>query len=238
MDGVINLTMLQCFIDVQPVDGAYWTLGKELIFYGIIAILILFKQKKNLPFISALWLSALFVTYFFNNESTLFKVVNLLLIEGYAQMFLFGVCVNYLLDENILQRVCSVFVLVLCVFYQYLFYGLDYTIFFIVAAGLLIIFVLLQLKGFGTSEKALKFSKPIIFISTISYQIYLIHQNVGYACLQLLNKLNINGQWAIIIPIIICTFVAWLIYKFIDLPITLLYKRLEKKKDEMSRKVF
>jgi len=56
---LVNLTMLQEFLGVEKIDGVYWTLAEEWIFYGIIIVLLAASNaKKNVVVILFLLLLA------------------------------------------------------------------------------------------------------------------------------------------------------------------------------------
>jgi peptidoglycan/LPS O-acetylase OafA/YrhL len=53
----VNLTMLPEFLHFGVMDGAYWSLTIEIIFYLLVAILIGFDLLKHLTLVIALWLA-------------------------------------------------------------------------------------------------------------------------------------------------------------------------------------
>jgi peptidoglycan/LPS O-acetylase OafA/YrhL len=55
--GLFNLTMLQGIFKVPHVDWPYWTLVEELRFYGLIFLLLTFKQFHRLLTFVAVWLA-------------------------------------------------------------------------------------------------------------------------------------------------------------------------------------
>lgn len=57
--GVIflNFTMLNYFFGIESVDGVYWTLAINLLFYCFVGLILLFKQHKNISIISFIWIS-------------------------------------------------------------------------------------------------------------------------------------------------------------------------------------
>lgn len=59
----LNLTMLPQFFGVSPVNGAYWTLAVELVFYGLCVLLAITVGIKNLNIIGILSI-ALIATFF------------------------------------------------------------------------------------------------------------------------------------------------------------------------------
>ena len=53
---LMNTTMLQGLLKIKNVDGAYWSLLPELLFYGFILVLYQTKQLKNIKIFGAIWL--------------------------------------------------------------------------------------------------------------------------------------------------------------------------------------
>lgn len=76
--------------------------------------------------------------------------------------------------------------------------------------------------------------KPLIFLGTISYPLYLIHQNIGYVIIQQGFKNNLNIEivtlFAIFITLIIATFMTFLVEKPMVGKIRELYKSYKEKK--------
>lgn len=57
-DFVLNLTMVPELFKAKSVDGAYWTLLRELVFYCFIAVVLKLKLKDKINIISFAWLVA------------------------------------------------------------------------------------------------------------------------------------------------------------------------------------
>lgn len=55
--GIINLTMIGGFLGVPYVDGVYWSLQVELIFYILIGILMLIGLLNKIEYASITWLA-------------------------------------------------------------------------------------------------------------------------------------------------------------------------------------
>ena len=51
--AIVNLTMLQQFVHVPNVDGVYWTLQYELVFYGLALALLMLGLVRRVEFVSA-----------------------------------------------------------------------------------------------------------------------------------------------------------------------------------------
>ncbi len=50
--------------------------------------------------------------------------------------------------------------------------------------------------------------KPLVFLGTISYSLYLVHQNIGYAMIRALYQINLNPNLSIVITTITVLFIA------------------------------
>src|SRR5688572_26463406 len=53
---LVNLSMLQDLVSVKPVDAVYWSLTKELLFYGYVAIALRLSLFKHIEVLVASWL--------------------------------------------------------------------------------------------------------------------------------------------------------------------------------------
>lgn len=71
--------------------------------------------------------------------------------------------------------------------------------------------------------------KPLVFLGTISYSLYLIHQNLGYAIIRSLYQYDVNPYISILIAIIMCLILATLMTIFIEKPAMNAIKKITKK---------
>lgn len=53
----INLTMLHSFVGIKGIDPAYWSLGIEISFYFLIALVIGWNLYRALPWVLVIWLA-------------------------------------------------------------------------------------------------------------------------------------------------------------------------------------
>jgi peptidoglycan/LPS O-acetylase OafA/YrhL len=94
---------------------------------------------------------------------------------------------------------------------------------------ILILFILLfhfMLRG----SLAFINQKPLIFMGTISYTLYLVHQNIGYIIIRTLYKLGINPNTSIFIAIAFSLLLASTITFLIEQPMLRLIKEQYKTK--------
>ena len=83
----------------------------------------------------------------------------------------------------------------------------------LIVAGCVLLFYL-ALRGYLSFINL----NPLIFMGTISYSLYLTHQNIGYAIIRMLYQYNINPYISIFIAIIASLGLATLMVFFVERP--------------------
>lgn len=83
---LFNLTMLQYFFGQRDIDGVYWTLTYEMLFYGLVVLLIALRGMPRLPLLIGCWLA-----YGVLSETTAPDApLNTLLFPKYSPLFCAG----------------------------------------------------------------------------------------------------------------------------------------------------
>ena len=206
----INLTMLQYGLQIPSVDGVYWSLFHELMFYFLMGASFSFIRSKYFLLFSLLWLLMSLGNYYYH-----VKGISLLLNLSYTPLFLGGVYFYKLTVEE-KNRINIIFP-VICYIVYFIIIDADNDRIFTERLIVLGFFILFYMNAFS----ALKFIaiKPLIFLGNISYALYLVHQNMGYL---VLNKLYANfgtHQILIFIPIALSIGVAYIITEHLEKPI-------------------
>lgn len=210
---IANITMLPSNIGYPDIDGAYWTLAYEIKFAVLFSMILCLKN--NLRKLS-LWIwiiGSILNSFWISNSEWHFKIIRVLFITDWAQIFICGICLRQIISLN--YKFSSWYILLfLCFINQVFWKSFDtYTIFLIIS---LTVFLFLPYV-----EKIVVpdfIYKPIQFVAAISYPLYLLHQMIGFAIIRKLQIFGLKSEWWIFIPIGICTTIAFLVHKYIETP--------------------
>ena len=215
-NAFINLSMLQKFVHVPPVDGVYWTLVIELSFYIVMFIFFLTKQLKNITAIALLWLFIIISLNFIEQSLGIHlpSFVRFILMLTYGNLFIAGIMFYKIMHE---KNLIHYLILLIALLTEYYLRGA-------VVWHVLFYYVLF----FLFTSQNLKFlaMKPLVYLGTISYSLYLIHQNIGYVVIQWLESHDmINAVSAVLVPLVIVVIIAILMQKYIEKPALIFIRR-------------
>lgn len=215
-DFLVNFSMLQFGILIPSVDGVYWSLFHELMFYCLMALLINLIKGRHLNYFIICWLLLSIINHFYQ-----IKVISVLLNLVYAPLFAAGICF-YKLSIN--QNSKSNILMITFCFLSYMLVSeahLDRWLYEVVIIfGFFIIFYL-------NSIGKIKFLavKPLIFLGKISYALYLIHQNIGYIILNYVYEHVMHNQILILVPISFSIILASIITIYLEKPLVYFIKQ-------------
>ncbi len=170
-EGLFNLTMLQGFFGIPNVDGVYWTLKWELVFYFWMFMIFIFRLQRFILPICMLWLASQVLvwgieTYYRNVPG----ILQLLFLIKYCNLFVAGIIFYRI--KNGIGGLENHAILALCLFNQWLLYGPEQLM---ITVGIFTLFYL-----FSFNRLHFIAIKPLVFLGTISYSLYLIHEYVGW----------------------------------------------------------
>lgn len=218
-----NLTMFQFYLGIPDLDGTYWTMIVELLFYIFILILYQTQLLKYINLIGTiLCLANIFMVQFFWNADIekIFLAIPLL---QHFPLFFAGILFYKILHQE--KRIGLHYVLVLlCFISQILLYQYtgrariyitqnEYITILLLYFGLFVLFVnnLLQIICI----------QPFLFLGKISYSLYLVHYYLmtRYLTPYFYTYLGWN-QWVVLLLVVlpICIFVATVIHHYIENP--------------------
>lgn len=233
LELLTNFTMIPTIFSLKYVDSSHWSLGFELLFYFHIALIFtLSKSKENLilsalllwTFVSVIWHA--FVKYYFNIVAAMTVwwsdnilhwqyILPKLLVLPYIHLFSMGVSFYLLYQKKNLKL--SVFGIAFCVTADYFIWGWEHSVVVIFLALLFCTAIFFRIQ--------LLKSRVLVYLGTISYSLYLIHQNIGFRIIQVIEKLGVNSNIAILTAFLFTIVLAHPLYFFIEKPSYQLIKR-------------
>jgi peptidoglycan/LPS O-acetylase OafA/YrhL len=188
---VVNMTMLQAFFNIPNLDGVYWSLTYEIVFYFLIAIMISFQWLKHPIGILTAWLGyCLVATLAFNTGPFSF-----LFFPQYAPYFIAGMimfliqtgqgarwkmCLLLLASYGLAITACLEQIAGTATHYHQPFSKK-------VAVALITLFFIAFLLIINRKLK-IKQSKWLTYAGALTYPMYLCHHNIGYVTFQRLGS--------------------------------------------------
>ncbi len=201
-----DFTMLQGHVGLPQVDGVYWTLTIELSFYAIMLALWRLRALDRIEWVLGAWI-ALKVLWW--ASPGLSWRMGYVLIIDYIPYFAIGIIAYRVWcgERRWIQQ------LPLLAF-GYASIMLDGSWEFIAVYALsLACFVAISLNLISFLRNSV-----LIWFGSISYTLYLVHQNIGYAIMDRLHGFGITGLFAIALTLPAMITLAWLISSLVERP--------------------
>ena len=221
-----NLTMFQYYLKIPDIDGPYWTMIIEMIFYIGILILFHFKLTKFLnPICLSLIIITVFLTSFYFNNIFVKRLLAYIPLLQFLPLFFAGITFYRIYtSQTFLKK--NYFFIALCFVCQALLYNYsEKTKLYISQIEYTLMLSLYFLLFTLFCNKKLKFiiTKTSLFLGKISFALYLIHQKIAVIFIIpfLVNYLNVNF-WvaAILITLPIVIGLATIITYYIEIPLS------------------
>lgn len=218
-----NMTMFQYYLRVPNIDGPYWTMIIEMIFYIGILILFHFKLIKFLKPIGLI-LSIVIVTStcFFNNDIA-FLILKMIPLFQFFPLFFAGI-IFYKLYNDKSKNLENYSIIIICLVCQILLYNYSGRSRGFISHneyGIMLTLYFIFFTFFVNGKLKFIVSNTSLFLGKISFALYLIHQKISidFIIPLLENKFNFNFWVASIffsLPIVIC--LATIITYYIEIP--------------------
>lgn len=207
---LFNLTMLQEHFKVENIDWSYWSLTPELFFYFYMAVLIFFKAVRFIFPVCVGWLIIILCNYFFRIEDYFIwiKFFNI----RHGQLFVAGIMLYRIFykkgnDIQSYMMLLVTFITSILVYTpQYGFKDMAVVITLIYSVFLLFIYGKLNFLKI----------KPLVFIGSVSYPLYLIHQRIAFTIQE--NYDYTSNYFLVALLILVFIAIAYLIHILVEIP--------------------
>jgi peptidoglycan/LPS O-acetylase OafA/YrhL len=219
INSVGNLTMFQFYLRIPNLDGPYWTMIVEMIFYIAILFLYQYKLLKHLNMISiTLCLIMVVLTHYFYDITLVKILVKGIPLLPFIPLFFAGIVFYkiYTTEAKQYANYSLVFMCFLSALALFPYAGQSCNfITYPEYCGMLILFFTLFIL-FVNHKLAFIVNKTTLFLGRISFALYLIHQCLSLSFIMpfLTQTLNMNFWVAVVfinLPIIIglATFITY-----------------------------
>lgn len=209
LEAIFNLTMLQGYIPfIGHVDGAYWSLTVEMSFYFIFGFLLFSGMIKKIELVSIAWLIIASIFNVFDLNKYIQFIVFKIGIFDYCNLFIAGIMFYQLKNVNKLKYHL---IIGLTLVFEFVFNDIINGLF--VMSFFLMFYALIFNKLKFLNIKILK------YLGTISYSLYLIHQNIGYVIINYLEKKGFISEFYLLIPLLLSILIASIITFYIEKPL-------------------
>lgn len=211
-DMVLNLLMFHGLFRVPHVDSVYWTLEVELLFYALVLLAFRFGWMKKIH-LAIFGLLILRTIYFVAEKFFALDlpwIVGHLLIIKFIPWFAIGIMIYRLVSNH----------------------GTKYLDYFIILASLLSLASIdspgLALIGIGLSLTLYAAASGklgvlrwgvLVWLGEISYTLYLLHENIGWAVLLKLKSAGLDTNLAIAATIVLALAMASFLTRFVEQPV-------------------
>lgn len=211
---IVNLTMFQAFVGVEHIDGSYWTLSYELVFYFFAALIFISKRNTVTKCIVLLLMQTAYGVAL-NYGVNFSRALEALFLLQFLNLFICGIIFYeyHAKNINLIRSVCTnTFVLL----NQYLIFGLESMT--ILSCIVLLFYLMLSGK--------LKFLSNSIFMhfGAVSYSLYIIHQYIGYTAINSLTELGLSQITSTICAMSLVYLLALFIHLVVEKKLTTRFK--------------
>jgi peptidoglycan/LPS O-acetylase OafA/YrhL len=217
---LFNFTMLQRFFSIKAVDGVYWSLQYELLFYALILGAFILGLIRRVELICITMLAAS-LAYWVCLQANVFSSLGpagslikqawlLAIILGDAEFFVTGMMLYRIREKGSSSTRLAVIAGAI---------GMSFLVDGWVIGFAHTAFAILVGLAIAGRLPVLS-SRPMVFLGAISYPLYLVHQYAGYVLIDKLEAAGVNPNVAIMATIATAVAGATVLSTTIERPAT------------------
>lgn len=210
--ALLNATLLHEYLGAEHVDGAYWSLVIEVTFYSWMALLFYTLRgwsRLRLAFWAWMLVSYAGVIWWKQIPDSLEFLIKDLMFVKYAPLFIGGMLI-FRIHRYGRPATGDAILLALAVCHGLFAYKLPYSLFVL---GCFTVFALAVAGRLNWLA-----NKPLLWLGSLSYSLYLVHQNIGYGVITLSYNAGLPGWLGVSLAIVTALLLASLIHYFIEKP--------------------
>lgn len=207
-DFLINLTMFQRYTGQADVDSVYWSLAYELGFYIFLYTIFQLRGHRFIEWIPV-YMSAGAIFYHFASAAIPHPLQLLLMVNDYSHLFACGISL-YLIRERG-WSLMQVAVLATAPAIHWLYVGWD-------AAAICVLILASMTAACLGKWQAGAMLRPLLWLGSISYALYLTHQMAGYVLLARLQLAGISAGLSLLITLGFALAIAHAVTYYLERP--------------------
>lgn len=211
-DAFWNLTLLHEYLDRPHVDGAYWSLVIEATFYVWMALLFYgLGSGRRLQVMLWGWVLVSYggVIYWHEIPDGWEFLLKDLLFIRYAPLFISGMLL-YRWYSRGMPALAERMLLALSISHCLLAYQAPFNLFVLGCYGVF------ALAISGYLDRLV--SRPLLFLGSLSYALYLIHQNLGYGIIDWSYRQQLPALVGVTLALLTALSLAYGIHRLVERP--------------------
>ena len=209
VDAIANLTMLQYWLQRPFVDGVYWTLAVELIFYAFVSGLHLIGLLRRVELWVSIWLALIFITQaIVQSGVNISPLIRTTLLLEHGHFFFAGVLFFRIRNDGFTWLRAAL--ILVCIAAAWVVRDVPHMLSLVAASALFALFVSGRLGWITVG--------PLLFLGEISYPLYLLHQHIGYTIISSMQKAGLVAEAWLLVPIVIVIVLSMLVNRLVEKP--------------------
>lgn len=229
-EAFVNFSMFQEVFGIRNIDGVYWSLRVEGTFYLMMALVLLLGAKNRVMTISIILLlvGTLIQTISMVSPNEYASWAERFSTANYIQMFVIGIMFYSIWQHG--PQIKYIAVMFYSVIYDFVFESVTNGLFSLLFIGIFALVLNRKMKWLN--------HKALLFLGSISYPLYLIHQNIGYALIEQMEKVGLTHELFVLVPLTLSILLAYGVVKFVETPIqNYLYRTYKTLRDKRKVKI-